>query len=174
MTAKDLPTVDYLRKRLRYEPDTGKLFWRDCESMPKGWKNRWTGKEAFTAEDCDGYRIGAVNYRTLRAHRVAWAMHFGGWPAGFLDHINGITNNNVIANLRMVTNQENQKNIFMKSHNTSGFTGVYWHKPTQKWQARINVNSRGKSLGLFDTIEEAMAARVAANTIYGYTDRHGT
>jgi hypothetical protein len=66
------------------------------------------------------------------------------------------------------------RNKSMRLSNTSGFTGVYWHKPNGRWQARINVNGRGKSLGLFDTIEEAAAARVAANVLYGFTDRHGT
>jgi len=174
MTAKDLPTIDCLRKRLRYEPETGKLFWRDCEDMPRRWIGRWALQEAFTAKDKSGYKIGAVSYKTLKAHRVAWAIHYGEWPSDHIDHINGITDDNRIVNLRVVTNQENMRNKSMRLSNTSGFTGVYWHKPNGRWQARINVNGRGKSLGLFDTIEEAAAARVAANVLYGFTDRHGT
>ena len=174
MTDKNLPTVEYLRKRLICNPDTGKLFWKDCEDMPQKWRTRWAGKEAFTANDGNGYLLGAVNYKTLKAHRVIWAMVYGEWPSNHIDHINGITDDNRIVNLRVVTNQENMRNKSMRKSNTSGFTGVYWHEPTQKWQARINVNGRGKSLGLFHKIEDAVNARAAANVKYGYTDRHGT
>ena len=173
MTKYTLPTIDYLRKRLRYEPETGKLFWLACDDMPQRWKTRFSWKEAFTANDENGYRLGAVNYQTLKAHRVAWALHHGEWPSDHIDHINGIKFDNRIVNLRVVTNAENMRNKAMRACNTSGFTGVYFHKPTGKWQAKINVNGRGKSLGLFHNIAEAAEVRAKANIEYGFTDRHG-
>jgi hypothetical protein len=47
----------------------------------------------------------------------------------------------------------------LRRDNTSGFTGVYFHKQTGKWQATLNRDSHQVSLGLHDTPEAAAAAR---------------
>ena len=170
---KSLLSTDYLRQRLRYEPETGKLFWLDYEGMPNSWRAKWVGKEAFTAQ-CNGYRRGAIDGVMFYAHRVAYAIHHGEFPDDQLDHINGVKDDNRISNLRAVSNQENMKNMSMRRNNTSGVNGVFWHKPTGKWTAQVRVDRRCKHLGLFDTIEEAVAARKQADTKYGFTERHGT
>lgn len=59
--SKVLPSAEYLRKRLRYEPETGKLFWLDYEGMPQRWRTRWVGKEAFTHVKSHGYRVGRID-----------------------------------------------------------------------------------------------------------------
>jgi hypothetical protein len=171
---KSLPSVDYLRKRLRYEPETGKLFWLDYEGMPKGWRSRWKGKEAFTAEDNYGYRLGAINKQMFRAHRVSWAISYGEWPSDHIDHINGVRGDNRIINLRVASYQENNKNASMQSNNTSGITGVCWAKWRSKWHARIMVNRRQLHLGYFDTLEEAAEVYKEAAIKHGFTERHGT
>ncbi len=38
---------------------------------------------------------------------------------------------------------------------TSDFKGVSWHQAGKKWLARIYINSKQKSLGLHDTLEDA-------------------
>jgi hypothetical protein len=171
---KSLPSIDYLRKRLRYEPETGKLFWLDYEGMPTKWRTRYAGKEAFTSDDGKGYLLGGIEDRLFRAHRVAWALYTGEWPTDQIDHINGVRDDNRISNLRVVSNQENLKNASMRRNNTSGVTGVCWHKLQRKWVAQIKINGRRLNLGLFDTIEEAAAVRKEASIKYGYTERHGT
>ena len=173
MTTKELPAVDYLRKRLRYEPETGKLFWLDCDDMPNSWRLRFAGKEAFTSV-CGGYRTGSIKYLGFRAHRVAWAIHYGEWPSNQIDHINGVRIDNRIENLRVVTSQENMRNIKMFNTNTSGVTGVSWVKAREKWMAMISVEGRNKNLGYFQSIDDAKAARAEASTRYGFTKRHGT
>lgn len=171
---KSLPSIDYLRKRLRYEPETGKLFWLDYEGMPIQWRARWVGKEAFTSTLSTGYRQGSIDDAMFLAHRVVWAIHHGEWPDDQIDHINGVTVDNRIVNLRVVSISENQRNASRRSDNTSGITGVRWHKAAGKWQAQITVNNRSKYLGLFNTLEEAAAARKEASAKYGFTERHGT
>ena len=99
-------------------------------------------------------------------HRVIWAMVYGDWPKGQIDHIDGNGLNNRIQNLRDVTHSENQRNKRLQSRNKSGHSGVTWYKPTQKWQAFISVDGKQKHLGHFGTVEEAAAARVAAEAIY--------
>jgi hypothetical protein len=174
MTDKNLPSIDYLHKRLRYEPETGKLFWRDCEDMPVQWRARYAGKEAFTALSTHGYPYGAVDDRKFSAHRIIWAIHHGYWPRDQIDHINGIRVDNRISNLRVVTHEENQRNSSMKRNNTSGVTGVSWNKLRSKWMARIMIDGRYRHLGSFDTLDAAAEVRAEASRKHGYTDRHGT
>lgn len=174
MTDKNLPSIDYLHKRLRYEPETGKLFWRDCEEMPKKWRTRWAGKEAFTSENGVGYCRGSIDAVMFLAHRVIWAIHYGEWPSDQIDHINGVRNDNRISNLRVATNVENQRNMSMNRSNTSGVCGVSWCKARGKWLAYIGVGGRTINIGRFTTIDAAAAARAEASRRYGFTDRHGT
>ena len=166
--------IDYLRQRLRYEPETGKLYWLNYEGMPKWWSIRYAGKEAFTARNGQGYKHGRFCSVTVRSHRVAWALHYGEWPAEQIDHINGVRDDNRIANLRAVSNQENQKNAKKQSNNTSGVVGVSWVNAARKWQVRINTpNKTQHYLGLFDTLEGATKARKGAEIKYGYHENHG-
>ena len=43
-------------------------------------------------------------------------------------------------------------------NNTSGFKGVSFNKPVNKYQALININGKRKHLGYFETAEEASKA----------------
>lgn len=173
MTTKNLPPVEYLRKRLRYEPETGKLFWLDCEEMPKDWRTKYAGQEAFTASNARGYRVGAIDNKLFLAHRVIFAICNGYYPIHNIDHINGIKADNRMENMRDVTQLENMKNVSMKRNNTSGYCGVKWHAQRQKWNACIKIFGKTKSLGLFDKIEDAAAARMRAQLANGFTERHG-
>lgn len=178
--------VDMLRQLLRYEPDTGKLYWLErgveffkdgnigAEYYAAGWNARLAGKEAFTAQARGGYRRGNIFDRPYKAHRVAWALYHGAWPVGEIDHINGDPSDNRIINLRVVSSLENSRNLAIKRNNTSGFCGVSWSKASQKWMAQITVNRKAVYLGLFETWDAAVAARLAANAAYGFSTRHGS
>ena len=172
-TKTETVEVEYLRERLHYDPETGKLFWKDHEDMPSSWRSRYVGKEAFTSDNGTGYRSGSVGGVLLRSHRVAWAIYYGKWPEKQLDHINGIKSDNRLDNLREVSNQENQRNMPVRKNNSSGVNGVRWHKGAEKWVAFIVVDRKSLHLGSFDTIEEAAKARQEANKKYGFTERHG-
>ena len=71
------------------------------------------------------------------------------------DHINLDTLDNRRSNLRVATSAENHRNQGVRRDSRSGFKGVGWHKPTNKWQARIRLNGSRKSLGFFATPEAA-------------------
>jgi hypothetical protein len=173
MTDKNLPSIEYLHKRLRYEPETGKLFWRDCEDMPKHWRSRFAGKEAFTPKTGHGYLHGRLAGKKIYAHRMVWAIYYGEWPQEQLDHINGDRADNRIFNLREVSNTENAKNRGLMSNNKSGVCGVYWCKANQNWTASVKINGKNKHLGSFSDISEAKAARAKAQIALGYSKRHG-
>jgi hypothetical protein len=85
-----------------------------------------------------------------------------------VDHINNNKLDNNINNLRYVTYQENQMNSKLSSKNTSNHKGVYYRKNLKKWGAQIMINGKNKNLGNFDTIEEAVKARVErAKELFG-------
>lgn len=98
---KPLPTPELLRKLLRYEPDTGKLYWRErtpdmfedgrmtARQKCRVWNGKFVGREALKSVTSFGYKFGEINGCRHRAHRVIWAISNGEWPTNQIDHING-------------------------------------------------------------------------------------
>ena len=88
---------------------------------------------------------------TIYLHR--WIM---GTPSELRgDHRNHDTLLNTRENLRNVTIAVNNQNLGLSCANRSGARGVTWHKPSQKWRARIGLNNKDMHLGLFDDINQA-------------------
>jgi glucuronate isomerase len=79
-----------------------------------------------------------------------------------VDHINRKTTDNRVENLRWATQAENQSNIGITVRNTSGYPGVYFHKPSKKWMAYIRVDGHSQYLGTYDDLQEAYHVRCAA------------
>ena len=185
MVKKPLPTPELLRQLLRYEPDTGKVFWKErTPDMFKSgghtaahicarWNAKHAGKEAFTTVGSSGYRVANVYGWKNHAHRAIWAMAHGEWPADQIDHINGIRDDNRIGNLRAVTRAVNQKNLKRRSDNTSGVTGVSRRSNIDKWCAEIWSNGKKYHIGQFDSFDDAVSARKAAERLHGFHANHG-
>ena len=123
--------------------------------------------------DISGCRRLRVDYKLYLAHRIAWLFHYGAWPAGEIDHINGIRDDNRIINLRDVTHMENRRNSKRSVNNTSGVTGVSWYKKTGMWSSRIRVDGKWKFLGYFDDFNEAVKTRRSAEREHGFHLNHG-
>jgi hypothetical protein len=165
-----LPTPEQLRELLRYEPDTGKLFWKErpLSMFPSprhqgSWNTRYAGREALIELHPSGYLRGRVFNRVYYAHRVVWATVHGLWPDAHIDHINGDKADNRLVNLRAATQQQNNRNTGKRKDNASGFKGVCFHLRSKKWMASISIGgSKSTYLGLFDTPEEAHAAYCSA------------
>lgn len=184
MAKKPLPTPDELRQLLRYEPDTGKLFWLEREPSMYGgatsrewvcrrWNSTYAGKESFTTIDPIGYFHGSILGYRCRAHRVAWALAHGDWPLGQIDHINGVKTDNRLVNLRDVTHAENGRNAKRTRSNTSGVTGVRWYAERNKWVSKIMVNGVQYTLGYYLNFDDAVASRKAAEVKHGFHPNHG-
>jgi hypothetical protein len=180
----EMQDADLCKVVLRYEPETGKLFWRERppemfnrsgswspERRAKAWNSTYAGKEAFTYLTDDGYRQGAIQGRTMRAHRVIWMMMTGARPPDDIDHIDGDRSNNRWGNLRSATRSQNMHNMKMVDRNKSGATGVV--RQGGRWVARLRVDGKHLYLGSFGDLEEARAVRSAAQAAHGYTARHG-
>ena len=85
-----------------------------------------------------------------------------------VDHIDRNTLNNRRSNLRLATHSENMRNRDVPVSNTSGYKGVAYREDLNKWQARIVIANRRKSLGFFDNpIEAALSYNRAAIEYYG-------
>jgi hypothetical protein len=87
-------------------------------------------------------------------------------PMKQVDHVLHDTLDNCRWALNIVTSLENNQNQRKYRNNTSGYTGVSWHKQQKNWHAHININGRSKHLGTYDKIEEALAARKDAELTY--------
>ena len=177
---KDLPAIDDIRKVLGYNPMTGKFKWlvmplefSKTEVQNRAWNARRSGKEAFTSTNTKGYKKGSVLGVFVSAHRVAWALHYGQWPDGHIDHINGDRADNRIENLRDVLPHDNMRNMALSHTNTSGQVGVHWNKKNKRWLAKIGSGKTFRHLGSFVEKHDAIAARKQAETEMGYHCNHG-
>ena len=184
MAASRLPPPNELRQLLRYEPDTGNLFWRTrCDGMflgrgkpasqlCAGWNTRYAGSRALGHKNNRGYFSGNICGVPVLAHRAIWAMVRGEWPE-FIDHINGDRADNRLSNLRSVSRVDNNRNRRLNRNNTTGSAGVK-RLENGRWTARIRVDGRSYWLGTFDTKTEAAEVRYAAQKQYGFHANHGS
>jgi hypothetical protein len=180
MADEKLPTPAEIRNLLAYDAETDALTWRvrpvetfngpRSLSRMRRWNTRYAGKEAFTALT-SGYRSGRFGGKTLLGHRVAWALFYGAWPRGHIDHINGDRADNRISNLRDVDHETNLRNMKRSKKNTTGHVGVY--RVGSKWTAQISVHHKSRHLGTFDKFEDAVLARLAAERSEGFHPSHG-
>jgi hypothetical protein len=145
-----------------------------CElAIEKGFKyNSETGTiinrfgRVITNKRKDGYLcINLYNenrkeYKLL-THQLAWYITYGEIIEE-IDHINGVKDDNRIANLRRVTHQGN-------CFNRTTAKGYYWNKKAKKWHTQIKLNSKQIYLGLFDEEEDARQAYLNAKEIYHIT-----
>jgi len=124
----------------------------------------------------NGYLEITSNNVIFKAHALAWYFVHGEYPKGKyqIDHIDHDKQNNAISNLRKVTASQNQRNRKLNKNNTSGFTGVVFHKPSDKWFSFIRLKPGTKKfLGSYENIEDAILARKEANVRYGFHINHG-
>lgn len=154
MKPKDWLTIEEARKRLAYDPETGKLTWKMLRNTLR------VGEEAKSL-DVAGYVQVNIAGTVIKGHRLAWFLHYGAWPDGHIDHINGVRDDNRIANLRVVTNAincQNKRKALPKSK--TGILGVV--KVGERYQANIHFNRKKRYLGTYSTADEAHQVYVLA------------
>lgn len=111
-----------------------------------------------------GYAAAKENKKTLIFSRLLLAAGDG----EFVDHINGDTRDNRKENLRLASKLENQRNMRIPIHNSSGYKGVSYRTDRGKYRAYISIHNRLVHLGYFEKAEEAAHAYdEAARFFYG-------
>lgn len=148
-------TQERLRFLLDYDPATGQ-FTRKVKV-----KNQPAGTVVGTKEP-RGYLKCSIDGHVHKLHRLAWFYMHGVWPIGQIDHINHVTSDNRIANLRDVSCAQNHQNRARNTKSASGHLGVTWHKRDCRWQAHIEINGKAIHLGQFADLADAIAARKQA------------
>lgn len=133
------------------------------------WLSQWNwyyqkgGKHGYAARNKS--RRNKTRY-TVYMHREILRHHGLLKTKKESDHCNDCGTDNRKENLRVATHNGNQHNRGKQQNNSSGVSGVDWHKRTGKWRARLTLNGKLKHLGLFDNLEEAKAVRQAAEEKY--------
>ena len=156
MSNKVSPCLSDFMEYLSYNPDSGLFTWIKRPS------NRVKVGDPAGSYHPKGYLSISLKNNAVLSHRLAWAMFTGSWPSDEIDHVNGVRDDNRIANLREATRSQNMHNTKRYCVNTSGVKGVSWYKKYGKWMARLYTDGAVKFLGYFDCIEDAERAVMAA------------
>jgi hypothetical protein len=167
MTMNTLP-IELIRSVIDYDPETGAMVWKDSDDLPPFFNRRLIGAPALASVHRTGYLHGHLFGLSVKAHRVAWAIHYGKWPELFIDHIDRDRANNRIANLRIATRSQNGRNKVSKQNTSSQYLGVSYHISNRKWQASIRDHGQDIHIGYFDDeVKAARAYDAAALKIHG-------
>lgn len=113
--------------------------------------------------DGGGYRLVDVARKRVQVHRLVAHLFLGLDLTDTKRHVNHIDcdqTNNRVENLELVSHRENHQR--RKSHIGGRLVGASFHKQTGKWESKIQINGKRKSLGYFPTEQEAHDAYVKA------------
>lgn len=132
-----------------FETNTGKEVQFDLINANEILKYTWF-------EDNDGYPTARINGKNTRMHVfLGYRWH---------DHEDRNKKNNRINNLRPCTQQENAINRTKQDGCSSKYIGVW--KDKNKWRSHITIDGCMKSIGRYDTEEEALVSRLNAEWEY--------
>ena len=164
VSKKPLPDLETLRELLHYNAATGDFTWKK-KSSPASQARVGESAGYFSSSD---RLIITIHTKRYQASRIAWYMETGQDPGDMvIDHISGVTWDNRLCNLRMVTHTENAQNV--KKHKRSGrLMGVTIDKHG-KFVARLSSTH----LGYFSDFFDAVCARISAQNAAGFHGNHG-
>lgn len=140
---------DTILNDINYDRENGKLYWNKSGSGRKLHKSIGTTTK-------QGYLQTTIKGVQLKVHHIVWFIETGKWPLEQIDHKDKDKSNNRFLNLRE-GNSVNQHNRSIRV-GKSGLPGAYKVNKKKPWRSTIKINGKTKSLGLFNTKEEANAA----------------
>lgn len=120
---------------LTYDPTTGTLS-RDGKTLPPQRFVRFDGQSRPAA-------------------RVAWILHHGRDPVGYVVCLDGNLPNLRLENLALRSRSQMRLTQRTPAKNTSGVKGVSWSRRRGKWMAHITYRGSKLNLGYFRDIGEA-------------------
>lgn len=138
----------------------GDIFYFDLEDYDKIKEYCWRKRrdEYLDAKLLDGSRKRILLHNLVMGEK-------------YIDHINHERNDVRKKNLRKRLEEHsfdtcNQMNKCIQSNNTSGVTGVAYHKRNNVWEAYISIDNKRIHLGDFVDFEKAVKARRKAEEKY--------
>jgi hypothetical protein len=153
-------TQERLKELLHYDPATGLFTWRVSRGTRK------LGDIAGTVRNPEGYIGIRIDQKTYQAHRLVWLYVYGCWPSHEIDHMNHVTHDNSLVNLREASKSVNLQNqIKCPRGNRSGILGVHCTK-NGRFQSCIGVGGKSIHLGTFLTADAARDAYLKAKRIF--------
>lgn len=156
---------DMLHKFYSYDPNSGVMTYR----LPT--RQHKVG-DIVGFKHSGGYIGFSHDNKQYLLHRIIWLYMTGEFPEQ-VDHIDHDRTNNKWDNLRDVDNTTNSKNCSISTNSSTGVNGVSKIKATGKFRVYINDNRKQIHIGVFDSLEEAKAARAKANLEYHFNENHG-
>ena len=153
---KAILTQCRLKEFLRYDEKTG-LFTR-IKLCKFSNKKTVIGELVKTRANL-GYLRLCLNGNEYLVHRLVWLYIHGAWPKDQIDHINGIRDDNRIANLRECTMSQNMQNLRSPfPTNSTGYQGVAFCNTKKRFRTNIRINGKRIHIGYFKTALEASEA----------------
>jgi hypothetical protein len=145
-------------RELKYDIETNEIWGQN-------YNRRGRPREVKLVSRVGEYLCMRIGNKKYLHHRVIYKFYNPNWDIddsstdNSIDHINGTTNDNRIANLRNVTNQQN-------GFNQTRAKGYYWDKGANKWRAYIKLNGKTIYLGLYDLEEDAHNTYLKAKKVH--------
>ena len=150
--------------RLKYEDG---MLYRWYYKNGRGFLKNPYWKVIKQSPDKNGYCQARLDGKKYIYHRVVYKVCNPEWDItdcskeNQIDHICGLRPlDNSIENLRILNSQQNTCNNL---HWVKGYTFI---KGRNKYRAIITINGKSKSLGYYDTAEEAREAYLKAKEIH--------
>lgn len=170
---RPLPSREFLQQCFALHGYSGTLTWHErpashfegrkypAERVGAQWNRKFAGRPAGYPRKCDGRWVVEIGDVAFLRSRVIYVLAGMGPDPGELriDHWSGDETDDRPSNLRVATQAQNVQNAGLSANNTSGQTGVSFHKARGKWRARIRVGGREKHLGLFVEKADAITKR---------------
>ena len=120
MDIKELPSLEELKRKYSYDPETGLLTSKAKHTV-------------ITAKNCKGYIVVRINLKEFMAHRVIWKLMTGEDPGSdLIDHINQNKSDNTWSNLRR---QDHSGNLVNNS-------SPCYRRHGNRWVARVGYKGK--------------------------------
>ncbi|MGA7781138.1 MAG: HNH endonuclease [Paraburkholderia sp.] len=155
---KRLPplTVDDIRARLSVDMESGRCYWVNATK----YHSRLNGQEAGSPRKTrrgNFYWVIKINGNAYKRAQLVLMLATGRWPVEMVDHDNGNTLDDRSKNLRHASATENAQNHRTRAKKSPLPMGVR-QLPNGKFQARITCNKKPVSIGVFESVDEALVA----------------
>lgn len=153
---KRWPPMEDVLRRVSADFATGRVYW----VMPPSNRPAYAGKEAgglCSASNTKRYWYIVFGKTRVKRADVIYCLYHRQWPTQILDHINGDSTDDSLANLREALRQQNIWNMKRKPKRSGWPAGVRRIR-TGRFEARITCGGKTHTIGYFDSADEASVA----------------